>query len=379
MSINTSQTGQQAPQTRADAQATPAPNPLTHGRLPKWAPYAIIGGSLVVSAVIFGIVLAAGEEGATFNITGMIVLAAVISVIAIWAISLAVEGSRQATNRFVTSLVSVAFLLALAPLLSLLITLIINGAARFDAEFFSSTMRGVVSEGGGGLHAIVGTLLITLTATIISVPIGVFTAIYTVEYGGDGWLKRSINLFVDVMTGIPSIVAGLFAFTLFFALMSGQPDQVRTGFSGAISLTVLMIPTVVRSTQEMLQLVPNELREASYALGVPKWLTIAKVVLPTAIAGIMTGVTLAISRVIGESAPLLVAAGVAASGMNWNLFQNQMMSLPVFVYQMTKGTGNAQAAWYELAWTAALVLLLIVMLLNLIARLIAHFFSPKTK
>ena len=363
------------------AAASAAVNPLTHGRLPTWGPWAIAAGALAISGIIFAII--AGTTGAEFNLTGMIVLGALIALVAIWAISFAVEGSRQASNRFVTSLVTGAFLLALVPLVSLLVTLIINGAPRFDAEFFSSSMRGVVSVGGGGLHAIVGTLLITLTATLISVPIGIFTAIYTVEYGGDGWLKRAINFFVDVMTGIPSIVAGLFAFTLVFALLSNAPGfspvNAKTGFAGAIALTVLMIPTVVRSTQEMLQLVPNELREASYALGVPKWLTISKVVLPTALAGISTGVTLAISRVIGESAPLLVAAGVAASGMNYNLFAGQMMSLPVFVYQMTKGTGAAQAAWYELAWTAALVLLVIVMVLNLGARLISFFFSPKSR
>ena len=361
------------------ARAAKTANPLTNGRLPKWAPWAILAGAVAISSALF--LILGSVSGSGINWTAIFVVSALLFFIAIYVVSLVVEGRRQAANRFVTALVSGAFVLALIPLLSLLATLVTNGIGRFDLQFFNSTMRGVVTEGGGGMHAIMGTVLVTLAASIISVPIGIFTAIYTVEYGRDSWLKRSINFFVDVMTGIPSIVAGLFAFTLIFGLLSLTPNvtvaNAKTGFAGAIALTVLMIPTVVRSTQEMLQLVPNELREASYALGVPKWLTIAKVVLPTALAGITTGVTLAISRVIGESAPLLIAAGVAQQSINYDLFKGQMMSLPVFVYQMTKGTGAAQEAWYQLAWTAALVLLLIVMLLNLVARLISHYFSPK--
>jgi phosphate transport system permease protein len=145
---------------------------------------------------------------------------------------------------------------------------------------------------------------------------------------------------------------------------------------GAIALSVLMIPVVVRASEEMLRLVPNELREASYALGVPKWLTILKIVLPTSIAGIMTGVTLAIARVIGETAPLLVAAGFTAS-MNYNLFDGPMNSLPLFVYTQYTQQGIPQHAYLDRAWTAALVLILIVMLLNLLARGISRFLAPK--
>ena len=157
-----------------------------------------------------------------------------------------------------------------------------NGLARFDVAFFTNSMRGVVGEGGGGYHAIFGTLIITALAAVMSIPVGLLTAIYLVEYG-QGRLPRAITFFVDVMTGIPSIVAGLFAFAL-FALFFGP--AVRMGFIGAVALSVLMIPVVVRSTEEMLKIVPNELREAAYALGAPKWRTILKVVLPTAVAGI---------------------------------------------------------------------------------------------
>ena len=234
-------------------------------------------------------------------------------------------------------------------------------------------MRNVVGEGGGALHAIIGTLLITGMATLISVPVGLLTAIYLVEYGR-GPLARAITFFVDVMTGIPSIVAGLFAFA-FFALILEDPG-IRFGFGGSVALSLLMIPVVVRSSEEMLKLVPNELREASYALGVPKWLTILKVVIPTSIAGITTGVTLAISRVIGETAPLLIIAGFTAR-MNYDLFDDRMMTIPVFVYTQYANPGTDVAPYLERAWAGALTLILIVMVLNLIARLVARIFSPK--
>lgn len=198
------------------------------------------------------------------------------------------------------------------------------------------------------------------------------TAIYLVEYG-TGKLKAAITFLVDVMTGIPSIVAGLFAYAL-LSLFLGP--GVRMGIGGAIALGVLMIPVVVRSTEEMLKLVPNELREASYALGVPKYLTILKVVLPTSIAGIVTGAIIAIARVIGETAPLLIIAGFTTS-MNYDLFSDRMMTLPVFAYTQYAQQGADAQAYIDRAWTAALALILIVMALNLVGRLIAKLFSPK--
>lgn len=279
---------------------------------------------------------------------------------------------RKLTNAVMTVLVTLAFLIALLPLISLVITAITNGAARFDPAFFNSSMRNVVGAGGGGLHAIMGTLLITGAATVISVPIGIMTAIYLVEYGR-GRLARAITFLVDVMTGIPSIVAGLFAFAL-FAIFFGP--GIRFGIGGSVALSVLMIPVVVRSTEEMLKLVPNELREASYALGVPKWLTVVKVVLPTSIGGIITGVMIAISRVIGETAPLLIIAGMTTS-MNYDLFKDRMATLPVFVYTQYANQGTDAQAYIDRAWTGALVLILFVMVLNLLARLIAKLLAPK--
>src|SRR5207342_1477709 len=153
-----------------------------------------------------------------------------------------------------------------------------------------------IGPGGGIYHAIMGTLMITAAAAVISVPVGLMTAIYLVEYAGRGKTGREITFLVDVMTGIPSIVAGLFAYAL-FVLFFGE--GVRMGFGGSVALSLLMIPVVVRSCAEMLKLVRTDLREASYALGVPKWLTILRVVLPTSMAGIITGITLAVARVIG--------------------------------------------------------------------------------
>jgi phosphate transport system permease protein len=234
-------------------------------------------------------------------------------------------------------------------------------------------MRGVVGEGGGGYHAIMGTLIITGLAALISIPVGLLTAIYLVEYG-KGRLARAITFFVDVMTGIPSIVAGLFAFAL-FALFFGP--GVRLGFGGAVALSVLMIPVVVRATEEMLKIVPNELREAAFALGTPKYRTILKVVIPTSIAGIASGITIAIARVIGETAPLLIIAGLT-TGLNLNPFEGRMTTLPVFSYLSYSSPGVPREPYLDRAWTAALVLIVIVLVLNLLARLIARVFAPKT-
>jgi phosphate transport system permease protein len=355
------------PETRSPA--APVSNSLTAGKLPKGAPWMVLGASLVVAAGLFGVIALGGVE---FNWVGMLVVAALVYVVTITVLSRIVEGPRRATDRFVTALVTGAFLLAMIPLVSLTITVVTFGLARFDAEFFTYSMRSVTGEGGGALHAIIGTLLMTGTAALISIPIGLMTSIYLVEYGR-GKLARGITFLVDVMTGIPSIVAGLFAYAL-FAIFWGP--GTRTGIAGAVALAVLMIPVVVRSSEEMLRLVPNELREAAFALGVPKWLTIVKVVLPTSIAGITTGIMLSIARVIGETAPLLIAAGFTNS-MNYDMTEGRMQSLPVFVYTQYANQGTPPEAYLDRAWAAALTLILIVMVLNLIARLVARFFAPK--
>ncbi|KGJ80793.1 phosphate ABC transporter permease [Cryobacterium roopkundense] len=354
-------------------EAAPLTNSLTAGKLPKRSSLWILLASWAVTAAFFVVLNLAGAVDG-FNVVGTVFFGTVLYCIAIYVFSRAVEGSRKATDRLMTALVTAAFVIALLPLISIIYTTVVNGLPAFlTPTFFTSSQRNIVGEGGGVLHAIMGTLLITGMATLISVPIGLLTALYLVEYGR-GKLARAITFFVDVMTGIPSIVAGLFAFAL-FALLFDDPG-IRFGFGGAIALSVLMIPVVVRSSEEMLKLVPNELREAAYALGVPKWLTIVKVVLPTSIAGIVTGIMLSIARVIGETAPLLIIAGFTAS-MNYDLFSERMMTLPVFVYNQYASQGADAQAYVDRAWAGALTLILIVMLLNLIARIIAKIFSPK--
>jgi phosphate transport system permease protein len=295
------------------------------------------------------------------------------------------EPRRRRTDRMMAVLIWGAFVLAMLPLVSLLWTVLFNGAGRISLEFLSYSMRGIFGgdPSGGIYHAITGTLIITGWAALISVPIGILVAIYLVEYGR-GALARSVTFFVDVMTGIPSIVAGLFAvslFTIFFG------PGARFGFMGAVALSVLMIPVVVRSCEEMLKLVPNELREASYALGVPKWLTIVRVVLRTSVAGLTTGVLLSVARVIGETAPLLVAVGVTDS-INFDAFDGRMMTLPVFIYrQYAQGTATCREGQancvadiaLQNAWGAALTLIAIVMLLNIAGRLVNRWFAPKTR
>jgi phosphate transport system permease protein len=334
-------------------------------RLPRFAPLGLY---------LAGIALGAGISALTgFSVTSTVIYGVVLGTLAVYVTSRAVEGRRKGTDRLVTCLVTTAFGIAMIPLVSLVWTVLENGVARFDGAFFNNSMFRVVGEGGGAYHAILGTLIITALASVISVPIGLMTAIYLVEYGA-GRLKKSITFFVDVMTGIPSIVAGLFAFALFTLLFG---NDFRAGVMGAVALSVLMIPVVVRSCEEVLMLVPNELREASYALGVPKWRTVVKVVLPTAVAGLGTGITLSVARVIGETAPLLITVGLI-TGTNLNPFDGRMATLPVFAYYQLTQPGTATQAFEDRAWTAALVLIIFVMALNILARLISRFFAPKT-
>ncbi len=347
------------------------PNAYTQGRLPSGTTFVLLGASWLLAATAFWFLYLA-EATDTFSVVGTVLVGTVVFNLLLFALSYLVEGSRKARDRVMTSLVFTAFLIALLPLVSLVSTVAINGAGRFDPTFFSNSMRGVLGEGGGALHAIVGTLEITGIAALISIPVGLMTAVYLVEYGR-GPLARAITFFVDVMTGIPSIVAGLFAYAL-FALIFGE--GVRMGLAGSAALSILMIPTVVRSSEEMLKLVPNDLREASYALGVPKWLTIVKIVLRTSAAGITTGVMLSIARVIGETAPLLIVAGFTSS-MNYNPFSDRMQSLPVFVYTQFANPGTEVQFYLERAWAGALTLIVIVMVLNLGARIIARAFAPK--
>ena len=366
-------TGPSAPTEAPDEQAAATAESVSPGEmnllgntLPRWAPWGALGLGLVVAALVM---LAGGWSWAWFA-----TVAALATTIVLVGVSRAVEGARRATDRFVTCLVTGAFLLALLPLVSVSVTVISRGTARFDATFFTNSMLGVVGEGGGAYHAIMGTLIVTGIAAVISVPIGLLTAVYLVEYG-QGRLAKTITFLVDVMTGIPSIVAGLFAFAAFTLVLG---PQARLGIMGSVALAVLMIPLVVRSGEEVLKLVSNGLRESAYALGVPKWRVVVLVVMRTSIPGLATGVTLAIARVMGETAPLLVTMG-NTSAVNFNPFENRMSSLPVFSWFAYTQPTIPPGPSIDRAWTAALLLVILVMLFNLLARLISWRFAPKAR
>jgi phosphate transport system permease protein len=336
-------------------------------RLPKWAPWAIAAGSALVSylAVYLGGLMDGGPV-----LTA--VAAVLVYLVALASISTVVEGARQARNRIAASLIYSAFTLALLPLLSVAWTLISKGVERLDADFFSHSMNGITvfDANGGAYHAIIGTLEQAGIATLLTVPLGIAAAIYIVEYGR-GKLAAMIRFFVDVMTGIPSIVAGLFVLAFWVFVVTPIFNDGRAGYSGfaaALALSVLMLPTIVRSCEEMLQLVPDALREGSYALGIPKWKTIMRVVLPTALPGIVTGVMLAIARAAGETAPVLLVAG-GSNSINLNPFVDNQSSLSFYIWdQATAASQYAPAR----AWAAALTLVGLVLTLTIVAKLLAR-------
>jgi phosphate transport system permease protein len=335
---------------------------ISHARLPRWAPALVAVMALAVAGLP---ALLAGWSPVKWIFASMVVF---LVAVPLW--SRLVEGRRAAVDRLVTALIWTAFVIAMAPLAWLLYVVIRSGAPAINGQFLSMSMLNVIGDEQGGIyHALLGTVLITVAAAIISVPIGILTAVYLVEYGKRSRTARMITFLVDVMTGIPSIVAGLFALALLVLLFG---TAFRAGIGGSIALSLLMIPTVVRSSEEMMRLVPDDLREASYALGVPKWRTVMRVVLPTSLSGIVTGVVLAISRVIGETAPLLVVAG-ATDGVNTNLFSGRMTTLPVFIFSQYS---SSTPVGYQRAWGGALVLIALVMVLNLIARIIGRIFAP---
>ena len=277
--------------------------------------------------------------------------------------------ARRLRNNAAATLISLAFLIALTPLIAVLWTVISKGLKNFDPYFLTHSMRNVAeSDSYGGIyHAIQGTLEQVAMTTVITVPLAVLVAVYLVEYGR-GVLAKSVTFFVDVMMGLPSIVAGLFILSVWILGLHFQ----AAGFAGSLALVILMLPITIRSTEEMLRLVPSALREASFALGVSRWRTIVRVIIPTALPGIVTGIMLGVARVMGETAPVLLLVG-ATNSINPNLFAGAQGSLPVFIFgEANQPLATAQAR----AWAAALTLILLVLLLNLIARAIAWWKAP---
>ncbi len=256
--------------------------------------------------------------------------------------------------------VSAAVALAVVPLGWLLWTLVSRGAAPLlDPDWWLRSERF-----GGAANAIVGTLMQTALAAVISVPLGIAVAVLLVEYAdARSRLVRVTTFMVDVLAGVPSIVAALFVFAVWRTTL----ELPRSGFAVALALVLLMVPLVVRATEEMLKIVPGELREAAYALGVPKWKTIVRVVLPTAMSGILTGVMLAVARVMGESAPVLILVG-ATRAMNVNPFEGNQQTLPLMMLQHYNGGPSG----YEVVWGAALTLVLAVAVVYAGAQIVAR-------
>ncbi|MFI2285210.1 phosphate ABC transporter permease PstA [Nocardia beijingensis] len=272
--------------------------------------------------------------------------------------------ARKVRNNIATGLVWLAFAIALVPLAWVLIMVISKGfSAVLRADWWQNSLKGVLPNqvAGGVYHAIYGTIVQSLVATVIAVPLGIMAAVYLVEYGR-GLLAKVTTFMVDILAGVPSIVAALFIFALWIATL-GFP---QSSLAVSLALVLLMLPVVVRSTEEMLKLVPDELREASYALGIPKWKTIARIVVPTALPGMISGILLAIARVMGETAPVLVLVGYSKS-INTNIFDGNMASLPLLIYQEL---ANPEAAGRERVWGAALTLIIIIALLYLAAAVL---------
>ncbi|MEV6600619.1 phosphate ABC transporter permease PstA [Actinoplanes sp. NPDC051346] len=341
------------------------PDNIRSRKLPVVADLGIAALALVLSAAV---VLGPGIG----NWVLVVFLGVVFYLAGLYFGASRVEGSRSARNRMWRALIYIACVLAILPLASVVWTLVSKGAARLDANFFGTSMNniGARDPNGGAYHAIIGTLEQVGIATCMAVPLGVLGAIYLVEYGR-GKFALTVRFFVDVMTGIPSIVAGLFVLAFWVLIVSpwfnnGTPRF--SGFAASLALTVLMLPTIVRSTEEMLRLVPGPLREGAYALGVPQWKTIVKVVLPTALPGIVTGIMLAVARAAGETAPVLLVAGGAAA-INFDPFGGNQTSLSLFVYQQA---GDASKYAPDRAWTAALTLVALVLVLTIAAKLLAR-------
>lgn len=259
-----------------------------------------------------------------------------------------------------------AFAIALVPLVWVLVVVISRGfAAVTSPTWWTNSLRGVLPEQftGGAYHAIYGTFAQALIAALFAVPLGIFVAIYLVEYGR-GRFAQITTFMVDVLSGIPSVVAALFVFSLWITTLGFQ----QSAFAVSLALGLLMLPVVIRSTEEMLRLVPMELREASYALGVQKWVTIVRIVLPSALSGIISGVLLAVARVMGETAPVLILVGYSRA-LNFDIFNGNMASLPLLIYSELV---NPLPAGQYRAWGAALTLIILIAAINIIARVAAR-------
>jgi phosphate transport system permease protein len=279
----------------------------------------------------------------------------------------AVSPARRRRDTIARSVVLGATVIALIPLVLIVYYLLHKGLGSWSTSFFTTDPTGNSffknASIGGIKSAILGTIEIVALASVIAIPVGIAVAVWLVEYGRESWLAHAVRFFVDVLTGVPSIVFGLF---IYIVLVVGT-GSTYAGYKGSLALSLLMLPVVIRSSEVILLLVPGALRESALALGAPRWRMILRIVLPTALPGMVTGVLLAVARAAGETAPLLFTAGETLKA-NTNLSQF-MNALPVQIYyDVTSPTTSI----VNRAWGAALTLVVMILLLNVIARLISR-------
>jgi phosphate transport system permease protein len=277
-----------------------------------------------------------------------------------------VSARRRNTDLVMRGLLSAGFTLALVPLVLIVFYLLKKGLGAWSWSFFTTDPTGSFFGSPGGIRSgILGTLEIVGLASAISIPIGIGVALYLTEYGKQSWFADVVRYFIDVMTGVPSIVFGLFIYIVLVVAKVGGSGFA--GWKGSIALSLLMLPIVVRSAEVVLTLVPDSLREAALALGAPRWRVLARVVLPTARPGLVTGSLLAVARAAGETAPLLFTVSIAFSASG-NL-NGQLDSLPFLIYNDVQ---SPRTAIVNVAWGAALTLVVLVLILNLLARAVAR-------
>jgi phosphate transport system permease protein len=279
----------------------------------------------------------------------------------------ALTPARRRRDRLARGSILAATILALIPLLLIVYYLLHKGLGSWSPSFFTTDPTGNTffksSSIGGIQSAILGTIEIVALASAIAIPIGIGVAVWLVEYGRTSWFANTVRFFVDVLTGVPSIIFGLF---VYIALIIGTGSSYA-GYKGSLALALLMLPVVIRSAEVILLLVPGALRESALALGAPRWRVIFSIVLPTALPGMVTGVLLAIARAAGETAPLLFTAGSTfKTTTNLDGFMN---SLPVQIYN---DVTSPTTAVVNRAWGAALTLVVMILLLNLIARVVSR-------
>ena len=282
---------------------------------------------------------------------------------------------RQVANKVATMLVTFSIVVVLVPLVWLMYSVVAQGFRAVTSSVWWTHSQAELTPftpGGGAYHAIVGTLLLGLVCAVIAIPIGVFVAIYLVEYGGDTRMAKWTSFMVDILSGVPSLVAALFI----YALWVGTLGFHRSGFAVSLALALLMIPVIVRTTEEMLRIVPMDLREAAYALGIAKWKAIVRIVIPSGLSGIITGIMLALARVMGETAPLLILVAYSQA-MNFNMFSGFMGSLPGMMYDQRVAGAGAYPIATERLWGAALTLILLIGVINVGARAVAKAFARK--